>query len=243
MSTSAGCVLALTTAAGPGGVALVDAWGAVRAERTLGARLRGGRGLMPAVAECLDHAGVGLQDLAGIAVDTGPGSFTGLRVGVMTAKALAWARGLPTVGVTSLDALAWEARDRARVVAAVLRARRAEVYAAVYDCSAERIERRGLVQALSPEALSGQLAALEPGAMLVGNPGEALDPDKLRAHTHVEALPDPAAPSAQAVAELGWRALRDRPAGDDLHALQPVYPRRADRPMPVLGEPSADDTP
>ncbi len=243
MSTQAGYVLALTTAAEPGGVALIDGRGAVRAVRALAAQLRGGRGLLPAVTDCLDHAGVGLQDLAGIAADTGPGSFTGLRVGVMTAKTLAWARSLPIVGVTSLDALAWEARDRARVVAAVLRARRAEVYAAVYDCSAQRIERRGPVQALSPEVLSEQLAALEPGAKLVGNPGETLDPDELRTHTHIEGLPDPAGPSAQAVAELGWRALRDRPAGDDLHALQPVYPRRADRPMPVLGEPPTDDTP
>ena len=68
----------------------------------------------------------------GVAVDVGPGLFTGLRVGLATARAIATARNIPTAGVTSLEALAHPHRRRAGLVAAVVDARRGEVYSAVY---------------------------------------------------------------------------------------------------------------
>lgn len=73
-----------------------------------------------------------LADFALFVVVTGPGSFTGLRVGIATAKALAEAHGKPVVGISALEALAWEGVARGRYVAAVLDARRGQVFGAVY---------------------------------------------------------------------------------------------------------------
>ena len=94
--------------------------------------------LAPAIEEVCALAGGKLHDLDALAVDVGPGLFTGLRVGVATAKALGQALGLGVVGVTSLDVLAAAARetagpDRAARVVSVVDARRGEVFAAAYD--------------------------------------------------------------------------------------------------------------
>jgi tRNA threonylcarbamoyladenosine biosynthesis protein TsaB len=91
--------------------------------------------LMPAVAEVMDGAGVTWGDLAAIVVGVGPGTFTGLRIGIATARALATAAGLPLRPVSSLSALA-SGLD-ARLKLPLIDARRQEVFAALYDGEAE----------------------------------------------------------------------------------------------------------
>jgi tRNA threonylcarbamoyladenosine biosynthesis protein TsaB len=86
--------------------------------------------LMPAVADVLDASGVGWGELRAIAVGVGPGAFTGLRIGVATARALAAANGLPLRPVSSLAALAAGIDDELRL--AVIDAKRGEVFAALY---------------------------------------------------------------------------------------------------------------
>jgi tRNA threonylcarbamoyladenosine biosynthesis protein TsaB len=87
--------------------------------------------LMPAVAGAMERAGVGWDDLRAIAVGVGPGTFTGLRIGIVTARALATAGGLPLRRVSSLAALA--AGIDAPVRLPLIDARRGEVFAALYD--------------------------------------------------------------------------------------------------------------
>ncbi|MBN9241289.1 MAG: tRNA (adenosine(37)-N6)-threonylcarbamoyltransferase complex dimerization subunit type 1 TsaB [Mesorhizobium sp.] len=91
--------------------------------------------LMGAIAGALGEAGIAYADLATIAVSVGPGSFTGLRVGVATARGLALALKIPAIGVTTLEALAAEARQAFfnRPVLAVLDGGRGEIHAALYD--------------------------------------------------------------------------------------------------------------
>ncbi len=91
--------------------------------------------LMAVINEALATAGVSFADLGRIAVSVGPGSFTGVRVGVSTARGLALALEVRAVGVTTLEALAAEARDRhgPRNVLAALDGGRGEIQAAVYD--------------------------------------------------------------------------------------------------------------
>jgi len=91
--------------------------------------------LMAVIADALEAAGIAYGDLGGIAVSVGPGSFTGIRVGVSTARGLALALGIPATGVTTLDALACVARERfpGRAVLAALDARNGEFYVARYD--------------------------------------------------------------------------------------------------------------
>jgi tRNA threonylcarbamoyladenosine biosynthesis protein TsaB len=96
---------------------------------------RHARELLPAVARVMDASGLGWAELDGIAVGRGPGSFTGLRVGVATARALAQAHGLPLHPVSSLAALAAAAGPGR--VAALIDARRGELFAALYDGGVE----------------------------------------------------------------------------------------------------------
>src|SRR5579872_6059190 len=88
--------------------------------------------LTPAIAFICEQAQIPLAEVGVVAVDVGPGLFTGLRVGVATAKALAQALRVPMVGLSSLDLLAYPARSTSRLIAAVVDARRGEVFSALY---------------------------------------------------------------------------------------------------------------
>jgi tRNA threonylcarbamoyladenosine biosynthesis protein TsaB len=92
--------------------------------------------LLPAISESMSHAEVAFADLDAIAVGIGPGTFTGLRIGVATARALAKANGLPVRPVSSLAVLAAGMTGEVRVP--LIDAKRGEVYAALFDGDAER---------------------------------------------------------------------------------------------------------
>jgi tRNA threonylcarbamoyladenosine biosynthesis protein TsaB len=109
--------------------------------------------LMPAVAEVMDASGVGWGELRAIAVGVGPGAFTGLRIGVATARALAAANGLALRPVSSLEALAAGIDDDLRL--AVLDAKRGEVFAALYGPDGALFT----PAALRPEELAEQVRA------------------------------------------------------------------------------------
>jgi tRNA threonylcarbamoyl adenosine modification protein YeaZ len=154
-------VLALDTAT-PTLVAGIARWSAdggsdVLAERALPSGNRHAELLTPAIQGALADAGVGMADLDAVVVGLGPGPFTGLRVGVVTAATLADARGLPAVGVCSLDAVGTGART------VVTDARRKEVYWATYADDGTRTDGPAVVR---PEELQA------PGP-LVGDPAFA----------------------------------------------------------------------
>jgi len=88
--------------------------------------------LLPAIERCLADASIGLKDLGLIACTSGPGSFTGLRIGISTAKGLSLALGLPWVGVPTLDCAAFGWEKPGRTVVPVLDARKNRIYAALY---------------------------------------------------------------------------------------------------------------
>jgi tRNA threonylcarbamoyladenosine biosynthesis protein TsaB len=120
--------------------------------------------LLAAAEAALEEAGLRWEDVERLAVGVGPGSFTGLRIGIATARALAQARGLPTVGVSSLEALARGAPG-GEIVLAVLDARRGEAFAAAW-----RDGRLALAPAaLSPEALAERVRALPATPLAVGD--------------------------------------------------------------------------
>ncbi len=116
----------------------------VLAERAVPSGNRHAELLTPAVQGALADAGVAMADLDAVVTGLGPGPFTGLRVGVVTAAALADARGLPVVGVCSLDAVGTGART------VVTDARRKEIYWAAYDADGARTEGPAVVR---PEEL------------------------------------------------------------------------------------------
>ena len=165
-------VLALDTAT-PTLVAGLARWtpseGAeVLAERAVPSGTKHAELLTPAIARVLADAGLAMADIEAVVTGLGPGPFTGLRVGVVTAAAIGDARGLPVVGVCSLDAVGSGART------VVTDARRKEVYWAAYEADGARIDGPGVVR---PEQLGrpGPFVGDPAFAERLGAPVQAAD--------------------------------------------------------------------
>ena len=91
------------------------------------------------IEDCVKEVGISYKDLAAIAVSQGPGSYTGLRIGVSAAKGLCYALGIPLIAVDTLKALAAQVQLTSGVIVPMLDARRMEVYSAVFDSNLESL--------------------------------------------------------------------------------------------------------
>jgi tRNA threonylcarbamoyladenosine biosynthesis protein TsaB len=120
--------------------------------------------LLPLLDGILNTADISPESLDQIAVTVGPGSFTGLRIGISTAKALAYAWDKPLNPVLTLDALAYNLKGFDKIACPVLDARKNEVYYAVYDETGSRVEEP---QAMAPGLLAEHLAASYAGRRIV----------------------------------------------------------------------------
>lgn len=126
-------ILAIDTSNQPMSVALMDEEG-ILAERTTNIKRNHSIQLMPAVDEMMKDAGWKVSDLDRIAVAKGPGSYTGVRIGVTVAKTLAWTAGLELVGVSSLKVLAGNASlKKDNLISPVFDARRGNIYSSLYQ--------------------------------------------------------------------------------------------------------------
>jgi tRNA threonylcarbamoyladenosine biosynthesis protein TsaB len=181
------------------------------------------------ITELSAESGVPLDRIEGIAVSAGPGSFTGLRIGIATAMGIAYGLGIPACGVNTLAALAWNAEGSGVLVCPLIDAKRSEVYAAVYRTGA------GIpVAVVEPAAVPiSRLAAIldrlgEP-VTLTGPAAETFRPILEAAGTPPLAIvpPESAKPSAGAVARLG-RLMFASGGGGSPASLSPVYLRRSD---------------
>jgi tRNA threonylcarbamoyladenosine biosynthesis protein TsaB len=240
-------VIGLDTSTAATSVAVLRADGREVELRDDPAKPRHAATLQPLLEQALTDAGTTWEDVERICVGVGPGGFTGLRVGIATARALAQSHGLPIVGVSSLEALARGAADLAapersagapeggaaeRDVLAVIDARRGEVFAAAYRgelCTLEPV-------AIAPAALAGRASArvaVGDGAVRfraeLERAGVAVPPDD----SHVHRV------SALMVCRLG--RAREPVARD---ALLPDYRREPDAvPRQSPGELPAPRTP
>jgi tRNA threonylcarbamoyl adenosine modification protein YeaZ len=180
--------------------------------------------LFPALERCLRKASVPPRDVDVVAVGTGPGSYTGLRVGITAARAFAYAAGAAILGVPSCDAWAEAARPGGRPLAVVLDARVRAAYLAVYepaDAAGEaRWRRVAGPELVEPAALASRI----PGDAEVA--GDAFDafPDELAPYARA------AAPSHVPAAEVALLALDRRARGekDAIDAVVPLYLRRGE---------------
>ncbi|MBI4125482.1 MAG: tRNA (adenosine(37)-N6)-threonylcarbamoyltransferase complex dimerization subunit type 1 TsaB [Deltaproteobacteria bacterium] len=164
-------ILAVDTSTKMGSVALTENESLI-AQLQLNVEVTHTERLLPAVETLLNQTGLTLEKVDGLALAIGPGSFTGLRVGLATMKGFAQARGLPLVGVSSLLALACNGWMSERPVAACLDAHRGEVYAAVYsgDTTLNSKGTKCCVpeQAVKPELLCNTLKDIGP-CWLIGD--------------------------------------------------------------------------
>jgi tRNA threonylcarbamoyladenosine biosynthesis protein TsaB len=182
----------------------------------------------PALDQLLEWTGVRLSQVGGIAAGVGPGLFTGLRVGVETAKTLAQVLGVPIVGITSLDALAFAVRHTHKLIVAVIDGRRGEVFYAIYRSLPGGVVRGHDYAVATPDHLCAELETI-PGEMLAVGDGAILYRNHLEElGSRVEiASSIRAHPEAAALAELAVpRFLREE--HDRLHEVTPLYVRRSD---------------
>ncbi len=125
--------------------------------------------LTPAIQFACRQARIELSEISVVAVDLGPGLFTGLRVGVATAKAMAYALRVPMIGVSSLDLLAFPVRFTSRLVVAVIDARRGELFYAFYRQVPGGVQRLSDHQVGTAEDLASELLASGEECLLVGD--------------------------------------------------------------------------
>lgn len=125
--------------------------------------------LMPLLDGMLKTAGLTLDDMDIIAVAQGPGSFTGIRIGVSAAKGLAWAKALPCCGVSTLEAMAYGVTDFEGVVVGAMDARRQQVYNALFRTENGCVTRLCADRAVAMELVAEELAAIPEPKLIVGD--------------------------------------------------------------------------
>jgi tRNA threonylcarbamoyladenosine biosynthesis protein TsaB len=131
-------ILAINTSTPQFSLALVDEGGALLAEWTLSPRTKDFRHFMTALDHLLQVSGVAFEDISGLAVAKGPGSFTGLRVGLSAAKGFCEGLGVPIVALSSLEVLASQCPGVSIPICPVIDSRKEEVFAALYTWSDEQ---------------------------------------------------------------------------------------------------------
>lgn len=218
-------ILAVDTATNSCGVAVLSQTG-VKAHTVRISRETHSRHLLTIINQTLKLADLSVMDLDGLAVTRGPGSFTGLRIGLATIKGLALANNKPVVGISSLDALACQFMGCSLPVCVLLDARKSEVYARRYRFISGNMEPITDEQTLSPQAAVADIT--EP--CLFAGPGAAVYWDVIEDAVGQDAFFAPGFQNTirpEAVAYLGSRRLLKNDV-DDPDTLTPVYIRQPD---------------
>jgi tRNA threonylcarbamoyladenosine biosynthesis protein TsaB len=172
--------------------------------------------LAPEIEVLCRQADVRLDEIGCIAVDVGPGLFTGLRVGMATAKALAHALRVPIIGIPSLDLLAFPVRRSPKLIAAVIDARRGEVFWALYRAVPGGVQRVSPYTVGTPADLVADLLVTNEDTLAIGDGPRIEFAEQFLSH-----------PSAAPLVQLAHaRALREDWTSPE--KLEPLYLRKPD---------------
>ncbi len=186
--------------------------------------------LIPSLDWLLSSVKLSLKDVSAVAFSAGPGAFTGLRVGLSTAKGLSFSEDIPLVMVPTLDAIAYRMAFCKEKLCVLLDARRKEVYASIYDVSDGSPESLYGPEALSLEDLLEKIK----GRMIFSGDGAIAFRGKIEEHMGERALFAPshiAHTSAAAVAGLGAEMFGQGQVADPFVA-EPIYIRKSDAKPP-----------
>jgi len=226
-------VLGIDTSTRCGSVGLIDE-DEVLVEHLLNIPITHSERLLRAIELALSEAGVAIGDLDGWAISLGPGSFTGLRIGVSTIKGLAFATRKPVAGVSTLDVLASQISPTPHLVCPILDARKGEVYTAFYRYHEGRYPvRQSAYHAARPEDLA---KSIEEKTIFVGD-GVKTYGDYLRESLPGLALFPPLPlnlPHGSLTAVLGLQLLRNREYLD-LPTFTPLYIRPSEAELKFKG--------
>lgn len=222
-------ILGIDTATRVAGAAVVNGERLV-SERFIHNLQTHSQNIIPMIQQVMDDAGLKPADLSGIAVTGGPGSFTGLRIGMSVAKTMSMVLKIPVIGVSTLRAMAWNLYGAEGLICPILDARKNEVYTCIYQSAPDGLHKLADPAALSPERLFSLLAE-HPGEKVTfigdGVPvyGQALKEklgDCALFGTMINSFP-----RASAVAELGLYQLKEGRLSDPTF-LQPIYLRKSE---------------
>lgn len=187
-----------------------------------------GEFILPAIEFLMNQANIGYRNVSAVAVGLGPGLFTGMRIGIATAKTVAQALSVPIVGVGSLDLLAFDVRYSHKLICPVVDAKRKEVFFAFYrqvPGGITRVSKEYMVG--SPQKLVAEIQGSGEEVLLIGNGGllyrdELSEADKVEFGSIANAFP-----RATSLVELALPRLF-REDFDRLFDLEPLYMRRTD---------------
>ncbi|AZM54934.1 tRNA (adenosine(37)-N6)-threonylcarbamoyltransferase complex dimerization subunit type 1 TsaB [Streptomyces sp. WAC 01529] len=207
-------LLALDTATPAVTVALHDGSSVVAQSSQVDAR-RHGELLLPAVDRVLADAGLRLDAVTAVVAGVGPGPYTGLRVGLMTADTFGLALGVPVHGICTLDGLAYASGIESGPFVVATDARRKEVYWARYDDVRTRASEPAVDRPADIAAEVAGLPAVGAGALL-----------------YPDTFPDARAPEHVSAAALASLAAERLAAGEELPEPRPLYLRRPDAQVP-----------
>ena len=183
--------------------------------------------LAPQIDFVRRQAGIRLSEIGAVAVDIGPGLFTGLRVGIATAVAMAQGLGVPMIPVPSLDLMAFPARWSNRLIVVALDARRGELFTALFRKVPGGVQRVRDADVCTPQDLSAEIDALDEPALFLGD-GALRYADAFAGLKGVEMAEQGLAyPSARYMVQLAHaRAMREEFVQP--WELEPVYLRQPD---------------
>lgn len=181
-------------------------------------------GLVPQLKQLFERTGVHKRELELISVSMGPGSFTGLRIGLATAEAMAYALHVPIIGVSTLEALAYSLPVPGLLTAPVLDAQKGNYYLSVYAWQEEELKELRPVEVVAGKDVGAILAAYDKQVIVMGEAEKLVD--KLSGHVTLATL-RVRMPKAAAVALLGEAKYLSGERGD-VFAMEPFYIRKSE---------------
>ena len=221
-------ILSIDSATPVAGVAIVDN-NKILAENFLNTGNTHSEKLLPLIKQTLEGVKLELKSIDGIAVSIGPGSFTGLRIGLATAKALSQVAGIKLVAIPTLDALAQNLAGIAQLICPILNARKGEVYTALYQSNSVELIRQSEYTALSPSALCDELRDLGKPVTFLGDgvfEYKEIIASLLGSQAHWAPLHQ-LLPRAASLAVLGLKEL-EQGKGENIFTLKPFYLRKSE---------------
>lgn len=219
-------ILAMDTATLVSSVALATRDTLV-AELTLQTRKTHSEQLMPHIEQLLSLAETSKEAVEAVAVSIGPGSFTGLRIGLATAKALAYALRVPLIGVPTLEALAYGCPVPGALLVPTMDAQKGNIYFALYRWRDAGLEEIAPPRVAGHQEVFAELAAAGQPAVIMGEAVGLYHSALIEREELIAAEPHVAMPRAASVAMLGWR-LFDSGVSHDVMTLEPLYIRRSE---------------
>lgn len=221
-------ILGIDTATKVAGAAVIGE-GRLISERFINNLKTHSQNIIPMIQQVLEDAGITPGDLARIAVTGGPGSFTGLRIGMSVAKTMSLALDIPVISISTLKALAWNILGTQGLICPILDARKNEVYTAIYKTGDKELIELIAPTAVSIENLIGEINSHEGEVTFLGDAvpvyGDILR-EKLGPRAGFASMIN-SFPRASAAAELGLSLMDNADPADSIF-LQPVYLRKSE---------------